>query len=270
MNDNTIPSMYPEFTEQNTPPERGEHGYYKMGKNFGYRTGWVITAPVWPTYKADMEYKGLTYLPQYGTFIMTGPGGLRTKDAKGYLWNPADEPWRNILQLGGAKEFPISQIVAFRWHIRQPYREAKFEQLEGVDIVDYQCPECEKVGFFSSADKSEAAEMLRTHLISGINSRHNYTMVDLRELGKEYEIDFAIRRRIHKPTNVSIIKQTVIELPVEDKWEPIEVVGQEEYRCSECGWMPLPNKVPVQAAAALRMHKRHCKGKPVEVLDAVS
>src|SRR3990167_1717891 len=104
-------------------------------------------------------------------------------------WNPAVEPWRLILQRGGAKEFPIDQILAYHWHINPPYREAVFPQLEGVDVTDYFCHECDK-GIFSHPEPAEAADMLKIHLTSGFDRRHEYRVEDLTALGEREGIDF--------------------------------------------------------------------------------
>lgn len=185
-----IPSLFPEPAEVAPPPGKGLHGYYRK------TNGWVVVASTTPSNRSDYEYKGFTQLPQYGQF-KNGTNEPRAKqyetDARGTPWNPAVEPWRMIMQRDGAKEFPVDQIIAFRWHLNPPYKEVTFPQLEGVAITNYPCPECDK-GIFSSTNSLEAAEQLRTHLTSAINGRHSYSPTDLRELGGELEIDFSSAR----------------------------------------------------------------------------
>ena len=182
----TAPSLYPEPVDVAPPPGKGLHGYYRK------TNGWIVVAATTPSNRSDYEYKGFTYLPQYGEF-KNGTNEATARrlelDDRKMPWNPAVEPWRLIFQRGGAKEFPVDQLIAFRWHLRPPYQEVSFPQLEGTEITNYPCPECEK-GIFSSTNSLEAAEQLRSHLTSGVNQRHSYTPTDLRELGKELEIDF--------------------------------------------------------------------------------
>lgn len=203
------PSLYPEIVEAKTPPGRGAHGYYRRRSD-----GKIITAGAWPAMRNDMEFKGIEYLPQFGTFLMTGPGDNKTEDYTGRMFNVVSEPWRLIFQSpGGADAFPVWQIIAYRWHIRPPYREVKFSQLEGVEVHDFFCPECES-GIFSAVEKDEAMEQLRIHLTSRTNEAHSYRPEDLRSLGEELGIDFfAPRRRRGARVAPTIAPAPVLEEP---------------------------------------------------------
>ena len=221
------PTLYPDAIDNPEPPGRGRHGYYRRGDN-----GWVVVAATTPANRSHYEYKGFTFMPQYGEFANGTTGGTKKEsDARGVAWNPADEPWRLILQRGGAKEFPVEQIIAFRWHVRPPYREVKFAQLEGVKVYDFQCPECTK-GLFSSTHEAEALSQLKTHLTTGVNNRHSYTPTDLRALATEWGLDFDTHRI---GGNAVRVQQTVEELP------PNLTPADELYDCKECGWSPKPD-----------------------------
>ena len=188
------PSLFPDQIEMAAPPGRGLHGYYRRGDG-----GWIVVAATTPANRSHYEYKGFTHLPQYGEFKNgTSGGSPKEQDARGVAWNPADEPWRLILQKGGAKEFPVSQIIAYHWHVRPPYRDLEFPQLADVKIIDYQCPECDR-GLFSSLNAARAAQQLKTHLTSKIDNAHTYTPTDLRELGKEWGLNFDSARMGKKP-----------------------------------------------------------------------
>lgn len=239
------PTLFPEPRDAVAPPGRGKHGYYRKPG------GWIVVASTTPANRGHYEYKDFTFLPRYGEFAQgTGGGDAKERDDRGVLWNPADEPWRLIFQRSGAKEFPVEQIIAYRWHIRPPYREVKFPQLEGVNITDLPCPECSNV--FSSINPREAAQFLRVHLTSKINGSHEYTPTDLRELAKEWGIDMETRR-----TNVAVPPAATLEpedaVPV---MEPADEAKNPEYQCV-CGWAPpITSK---NAAGALRFHQRKCK-----------
>lgn len=239
-----VPSLFPEPVEFAPPPGRGLHGYYRKPND------WIVVAPTTPSNRSGYEYKGFTYLPQYGEFA-NGTNERTAKqnarDDRGNPWNPAIEPWRLIFQRDGAKEFPVDQIIAFRWHLTPPYKEVNFPQLEGVDITVYPCPECKK-GVFSSVNALEASEQLRTHLTCGINKRHEYTPTDMRELGKELNIDFDSARigRV----------QEIKEQAAPDK-EPLELTPTEVpvEGCDECDFSPPEDSG--NPKASLMMHKRH-------------
>ena len=224
------PSMFPEVRELNAPPGKGKHGYYKNIR------GWIVIQSTTPSNRTGTEYKGGRFLSQYGEFVMdtNDPRGApKAQDAKGNPWNSAVEPWRVIFQLGGAKEFPIDQIIAYRWHIRPPYREAVFPQLSETKVYDFFCPECDD-RVFSSPNEREAVFQLRTHLTSGINTAHGYRPEDLRALGEQEGIDFfsnrvgtrGIRRSADAPAAVT--EETVAEpSPLESTTVLCRVCGRE-------------------------------------------
>src|SRR3990172_7777242 len=210
------PTLYPEPIEVAAPPGRGRHGYYPRPEDGGLASGWIVIAATTPSNRADYEYKAFTRLPAYGEFAngSAQPRALpKEKDARGHPWNPALEPWRLIFQLNGAKEFPVSQIIAYRWHIRPPYREVVFPQLAGAEITNYGCPECDK-GIFSSLNPAEAAAQLRTHLTSAVDSQHKYSPADLAALGKDWDIDFDSARMGRRSVTIKEPEELIVEEPL--------------------------------------------------------
>lgn len=181
------PTLYPTPADVEVHGGKGLHGYYRNIR------GWIVVQSTTPSNRSGTEFKGGRFLPQYGEFINgTSGGAAKAQDDRGMPWNAADEPWRLILQRGGAREFPVEQVLAYRWHIRPPYREVEFPQLEGVEVHDLYCPECDK-GIFSSTDRQTAVDQLRVHLTSQINLQHSYRPEDLRVLGERESIDFFSR-----------------------------------------------------------------------------
>lgn len=242
-----LPTLYPEVREVEAPPGKGMHGYYRKPN------GWIVVAATTPSNRGHYEYKGFRFLPQYGEFVNgTFYGEAKERDARGVPWNPADEPWRLLFQKGGAKEFCPDQIIAHRWHIRPPYKEVTFPQLEGADITDVPCPECDK--FVACALRpQEATRMLKTHLMSKIDERHEYTVSDLRELGKEWELNFETSRTRHIQKEAPAKS---VEEPLPEALAPGEAKLNREFQCS-CGWAP-PTTVK-RPDSALRFHQRRCK-----------
>ena len=221
------PSLYPEQAEAQQQAGRGAHGYYRRSAG-GPRGGWIMAMAAWPAFRSDMEYKGYVFLQRYGTWVFPGPGaGSQVTDRRGVRFNPSEEPWRLIFQDGGASEFPLSQIIAYRWHITPPYREVVFPQLEGVKIYDYFCPECD-TGTFSSEDQQEATDMLRQHLVSGKDGTHSYRPEDLRALQAEYGIDFFAPRRGRRNASTGTIAAEAEE-------SPAFVAEATIFRCNDCG-----------------------------------
>ena len=217
------PSLFPEIIDSPTLPGKGHHGYYRRQSD-----GKIVTAPVWPTYRADMEFRGFTFLPQFGVWTMSGPGqNTNVKDLRGRNFNPAEEPWRLILQHPqGVAAFPSWQIIAYRWHIRPPYREVNFPQIAGQTVYDYFCPECDS-GIFSALDQQDAIDQLRIHVTSRTNDQHSYRTEDLRALGEEIGIDFFAARRRRQSAQQPVMEP---EAP-----EVIEMTANTSVICPDCG-----------------------------------
>lgn len=225
-----IPSLYPEVVEAKTPPGRGRHGYYRRRSD-----GWIVTAGAWPSFRADMDFKGYQYLDNMPTFLMSFGDNERESnqvDLRGRHFFPHKEPWRLIFQApGGTALFTMAQIIAYRWHLRPPYREVVFPQLEGVMVYDLLCPECDK-GIFSSTEEQEAADMLRIHLTSKVGDNHQYRPEDLRALGEEFGIDFFAARRRHKPIKAVPLAEPAPELEAVNE---SDVPLAKTRACPECG-----------------------------------
>ena len=224
------PSLFPEVQEAVIPPGKGMHAYFKR-----QRDGWIATHGAWPSAQSDMAFKGWVHQPQFGVFPMPGPGGgSAATDRRGVPFNPADEPWRLILQHpDGAAAFSVAQIIAYRWHIRPPYREVRFPQIEGIDITNYFCPECDK-GIFSSPREQEAADLLRQHLTSQFDAHHSYRTEDLRSLGDEIGIDFFAARRVDRDRVFRDEQPEPPSLVVEEE-VPELTPDPDVVVCHECG-----------------------------------
>lgn len=221
MTTDAAPTLFPEVHEVAAPSGQGLHGYYRK------RNGWIVTGPTTRGNKADFEYMGHSFLGQYGQFKNVDDTAHET-DINGVAWNSFQEAWRRLFQLGGAKEFPIEQIIAYHWHIKPPYREVSFPQLEGVEIYDLFCPECDN-GVFSSRNEAETARMLRQHLMSKINDSHSYRVEDFQKLGQEWGIDFFSQR-----VGTRRVKQEPEEEAVASLEAPPQY-SESGFRCLDCG-----------------------------------
>ena len=55
------------------------------------------------------------------------------------------QPFWSMIEAGGAKEFPASQVLAYKWHQNPPVEGITFPQYEAVKdtIMEFQCDECD-------------------------------------------------------------------------------------------------------------------------------
>jgi len=228
----TIPSLRPRVIGEVVS------GTKKFSKWMYYRlpNGWISPAPAHPLEQAKRVERGQKPLKQYGQFEYD-PFEI---DANGQRWNVRDEPYRMIFQKGGETEFPVDQVIAFRWHLRPPYQEATFPQLEGVFWETYECPDCEQA-VFTSLSKGYAPQDMISHLRLG----HGWSRAEVAEYAREVGISFKRARKTHEPA------------PVEVK--TLEAERSEKFRC-ECGWAPL--KDAKRPDVSLRWHKKNCEVAP--------
>jgi hypothetical protein len=111
--------------------------------------GEICIAPVWPTEAVQRMDEGWTNLKRYGEFLL-----------QQYGWNVTREPYRVIMQNGGAKEFSAAQIVSHNWHRRPPYKGIRFPQLDLELVAEARCKFCRKQ--FSSYSEEGLAEARST------------------------------------------------------------------------------------------------------------
>lgn len=132
-----------EFSASDTPLNAG--GFEEMvGINprdalrFAYcywrkPNGWICAAPYFgDDLRAQIE-RGMVPLTQYGKF-----------PRKTASWDTFLDEFRQIFRAGGAHEFPLDQILQNGWHRKPPFPGVTFPQLQGVEIVEYECAICKK------------------------------------------------------------------------------------------------------------------------------
>ncbi len=111
-------------------------------------------------------------------WIMIGPGGsakggrrnasaLANRTARGHrpLMDygvaavPSDtplpgQPFWSMIEHGGAKEFPASQVLAYKWHQTPPVEGILFPQYEAIKetVLEFQCDECDLEISFEPSD----------------------------------------------------------------------------------------------------------------------
>lgn len=228
-----IPSLKPTPQGQvGTAPDKSSQIYWRL------ENGWIAHGDAHAGARDQRMRRGHTSLQQYGQFLYN----RNSTDADGLPWDAREQPWRMIFQNGGAKEFCLDQIFAHNWHIRPPYREVEFPQLEGVYYEVYDCPECER-GVFTTREKGFAPADLVTHLRLG----HDWNRAEVAEYAREIGVTFKRQRRTHlsKEQQEKLVQQTTI---------PEESERDEEHKCTVCGWRP--SKKAQRPTVALKAHTR--------------
>lgn len=152
--------------------------YYRLPEQWdekGLQSGWIVAAPggAGPSGKravSDLAHyisKGAKPLDGYGPAPVPSDG--RKLGLYGGIFVP-------LLEAGGAKEFPLSQIIAYNWHKKPPIRGIEFPQLkEGAHLIrEFECPDC---GWTSSClvDDTETQGAYFRHLrVTRDDGRHGY------------------------------------------------------------------------------------------------
>src|SRR3990167_7081170 len=148
--------------------------------------------------------------------------------------------WGAILRHpDGPAEFPLDQIMAFRWYepAQCPLRGVNpvelFPQLRAHNVKIHRCPQCART--FAAVDGFGAAEPFANHL----RIMHEYDMVNILNFGERIGIDF---------TGVEYGTEEAKELTFGEAEE------DDALRCEECG---LEFKGKMAAARLAKHAKEH-------------
>ena len=141
--------------------------YWRLPNAHGYKTsgraGWIQYGP------GGATPKGARDTGSYSTYLRKG---LVPVTKYGFIAPPTQpqaylDSYLPILRaLGGASEFPASQVIAYNWHKRPPIKGLKFPQYEALknSIKNWICEACGDQRFFMPND-SEIGGVYRTHLM---------------------------------------------------------------------------------------------------------
>lgn len=98
--------------------------------------GWIVCGQGWGEEIGNNTDVGWIPLNKYRKFPSVDPQGR---------YNISRDPYYVILHMtGGAAEFPLDQILEHRWHQKLPYPGVVFPQLDGVEIPNFKCTQCQK------------------------------------------------------------------------------------------------------------------------------
>lgn len=153
--------------------------YYRRPPG-GVESGWIVVNGTNPERQQGLFQKGFVPLHEYG---FVDPQGVADR-----LGVSKDEQapycmWSKILESpGGPEEFPVEQLIAYRWYDPEvcPVPRARFPQLVGAKITRVWCEECSTIYYHKP-----------THLARHLRSVHHYDRADVRAYGEQYGITFS-------------------------------------------------------------------------------
>lgn len=169
MSDAETPVLEPVLEKtplQPTAANRNINECYWRKATWEQDPGWIIVGPGPETAQAQRwQSHGREALIELSLTDRVSPKTRQRERIDYSTDNLARNRYYWLFKNGGAKEFPISQIVAFKWHIKPPYGMSKeaFPQLEEYELPDpWWCALCPP----QAMPKNSATELL-THLAVG-------------------------------------------------------------------------------------------------------
>lgn len=142
-----VESLRAELQRKANPPitdlgDQGTGGWpwmYWRRPPEGDMAGWIVIGPGGETPRGHRNTDVYNFYRKLG---------FEPLDQYGYIPPPtspnAAHDFAEFIRRGGAKEFPLSQILAFKWHLNPPVRGAVFPQYEAVkeEVQHAVCPQC--------------------------------------------------------------------------------------------------------------------------------
>ncbi len=124
--------------------EDGESGFpwqYYAKPDIGPEANWIVSGPGGSakggrrnaSAYANRSARGFRPLMNYGVAPLPSSVPL------------PGQPFWSMIEKGGAKEFPASQVLSYRWHQNPPVAGIVFPEYEKVKelVLEFQCDECE-------------------------------------------------------------------------------------------------------------------------------
>lgn len=134
--------------------------------------GWIFTASNDAFRLMESFAVGWTPLLKYGR-------------VKGVADGVASKWFQILSHPDGPAEFPIEQILTYRWYDRQRclrdtgVANVRFPQLAGTPVTEYDCPECNNRQYAKPV-----------HLARHLTNDHNYDRANIIALGEQLGISF--------------------------------------------------------------------------------
>lgn len=148
-------------------------------------SGWIVWGDsASGTKLQDRAILGFEPLMKYG--MINDRAVEKRADDEG--WDQNRRHWHKILSHpDGPAEFPIDQILTFRWYRPEdcPEPGVIFPQLSGTKVREYRCPECRRKPFIDIDGVGGV-----TNLANHLRILHEWDRVSLMAYGERVGIDF--------------------------------------------------------------------------------
>ncbi len=219
--------------------------YYR--KSGGLEDGWITHGDSESGTKLrDHLIRGFQPLMKYGVIT-----GFLDRDQKepdpASIWGPI------LRHPDGPAEFPVEQIVAYRWHVDPPIPGVRFPQLQGMKVTQYQCPACSRAPFGELKRGEEVVLSAIKDLGNHLTIMHKWDRLALLRWGDRVGIDFD-----------SVDARQVIPYDYEEAGPEIEDVVVETKASSDCPKCDWKQRVGVKRPdVALRGHTQAAHPEPV-------
>lgn len=127
------------------------------------QAGWLVIAPGGATRAGRRDggsFLKYTELKGFKPITKYGPADVPTQGKPGH-------EFFSMLERGGAIEFPVSQVIAYKWHLKPPIQGLVFPQvaeaIERGEVKRFHCDECTLELWFVTED-SYTLQACFTHL----------------------------------------------------------------------------------------------------------
>lgn len=152
--------------------------YYKRPKDGGPASEWITAGPGGAVPSGPRRGRHDT-----GARQTYSGKGFKVLTSYGVAPIPSDEDARTytlfgeMLRNGGAKEFPVAQILAYKWHINPPITGLSFPAYEKVkdNVQTFECDDCERTDYFLP----EQHEVIRSCFMH-LRKQHDYPRAEAR------------------------------------------------------------------------------------------
>ncbi|HDZ39346.1 MAG TPA: hypothetical protein ENH62_13890 [Marinobacter sp.] len=175
------PWQYYKRSDRNTP-----------GYNYGLQANWITTGPGGATPGGQRDTGAFTKYMIKGMKPIMGYGVC---DAPSAYKTPGGQ-FIPMLEKGGAREFPATQVIAYKWHVKPPLEGLVFPQYEAVKgtVRHFMCEDCIFDIWMLEDDKDTGMACFR-HLRSDTgDGKHNYSRREGTAILMEQKVPFSAGR----------------------------------------------------------------------------
>ena len=231
-------------------------------------TGWIVVTQYRGGANIEMFLdRGFEPLRKYGDvtqFHGTNEDGKPKRDPAG-IWGPI------LRHKDGPAEFSAEQIITARWYKESdlPVPGVKWPQLRGVQIKEYQCPQCNRAPFVSAIGADGEPLSIGDGTIGLANhlgtSGHQWDRLSLMSYGEKVGIDFNAIGTAVAVVDYAYDEKVQTEPEPEPDFSVEDGLAAQSFVC-DCGW---DKAKPENPAQSLALHQRmHCPNRQKEPVTA--